>query len=389
MRSRARSLCSRQSQERWVTVAKGLEAPCPRPVRLSSPSCAGALVPGRVRGTDACDPGRRVVKVDSATVSEAEELRASPPIFPSPTLDRLTRAHPATPALVFLPAVCFLGVLAVQRPKRVRGIAGRRRRIPVLDALRVLGTPHRLSLRTRKRLGRTAALDDPRRPPRSPERSTPPGAATCLFDPARAPVPGLVLCCARSTTRMARGRRVLPRLRHLRHASTSPFTTRIRRADSGIAFANCICATTSKTTSAASASAPPGGTSSSAHARAAAQPVNKSRLRERPCHWVRVLDAWRSLLRELDPRLPGAARVSTTSRFFGHGSKRRERLRVVAAAERLQGSGREGEFRPRLMVRGLLILRLTTKRDAVSSPMCRSQSGTTIGLVFASERREP
>ena len=94
-------------------MAKGLEAPCPRPVRLSSPSCAGALVPGRVRGTDACDPGRRVVKVDSATVSEAEELRASPPIFPSPTLDRLTRAHPATPALVFLPAVCFLGVLAV------------------------------------------------------------------------------------------------------------------------------------------------------------------------------------------------------------------------------------------------------------------------------------
>ena len=93
-------------------MAKGLEAPCPRPVRLSSPSCAGSLVLGRVRGTDARDPGRRVVNVDSAPVSEAEELRASPPIFPSPTLDRLTRAHPATPALVFLPAICLLGVLA-------------------------------------------------------------------------------------------------------------------------------------------------------------------------------------------------------------------------------------------------------------------------------------
>jgi sterol desaturase/sphingolipid hydroxylase (fatty acid hydroxylase superfamily) len=47
----------------------------------------------------------------------ADVLRASPPIFPSPRLDRLTRAHPATPALLFLPAVCVLGVLA-------RGLGG-------------------------------------------------------------------------------------------------------------------------------------------------------------------------------------------------------------------------------------------------------------------------
>jgi dihydroceramide fatty acyl 2-hydroxylase len=108
-------------------VAKRLEAPCPRPVRLSSPSCPGALVPGRVRGTDARDPGRRVVNVDSATRGEAEELRASPPIFPSPTLDRLTRAHPATPALLFLPAVCLLGVLAVSDlgvPEALLGAGG-------------------------------------------------------------------------------------------------------------------------------------------------------------------------------------------------------------------------------------------------------------------------
>ena len=50
--------------------------------------------------------------------SEARDARvallaASPPIFPSPTLDRLTRAHPATPALVFLPAVAVLGFLGV------------------------------------------------------------------------------------------------------------------------------------------------------------------------------------------------------------------------------------------------------------------------------------
>jgi sterol desaturase/sphingolipid hydroxylase (fatty acid hydroxylase superfamily) len=48
------------------------------------------------------------------TPSVATELQASPPIFPSPTLDRLTRAHPATPALVFLPAICVLVVLAVR-----------------------------------------------------------------------------------------------------------------------------------------------------------------------------------------------------------------------------------------------------------------------------------
>ena len=39
-------------------------------------------------------------------------LSASPPIFVSPTLDRLTRAHPAAPAIVFGPAVALFGFLA-------------------------------------------------------------------------------------------------------------------------------------------------------------------------------------------------------------------------------------------------------------------------------------
>jgi len=46
--------------------------------------------------------------------SRARRLAASPPIFPSPTLDRFTRAHPATPALVFLPPVLIFGFLAVR-----------------------------------------------------------------------------------------------------------------------------------------------------------------------------------------------------------------------------------------------------------------------------------
>jgi sterol desaturase/sphingolipid hydroxylase (fatty acid hydroxylase superfamily) len=50
------------------------------------------------------------VPVEGST--RADRLRASPPIFPSPALDRLTRAHPAIPAILFLPAACGLAVLA-------------------------------------------------------------------------------------------------------------------------------------------------------------------------------------------------------------------------------------------------------------------------------------
>jgi sterol desaturase/sphingolipid hydroxylase (fatty acid hydroxylase superfamily) len=68
------------------------------------------------------------VSVDSPRASSrAEELRASPAIFPSPRLDRITRAHPATPAVLFLPTVFVLGVLAVRRlggPEALLGAAG-------------------------------------------------------------------------------------------------------------------------------------------------------------------------------------------------------------------------------------------------------------------------
>jgi dihydroceramide fatty acyl 2-hydroxylase len=46
-------------------------------------------------------------------VTGPDSLDASPAIFPSPALDRLTRAHPATPAVVFLPVVAILGYLGV------------------------------------------------------------------------------------------------------------------------------------------------------------------------------------------------------------------------------------------------------------------------------------
>ena len=45
----------------------------------------------------------------------ALRLRDSPPIFPSARLDRLTRSHPATPAVLFGPVIVALAVLSVLR----------------------------------------------------------------------------------------------------------------------------------------------------------------------------------------------------------------------------------------------------------------------------------
>ncbi len=46
-----------------------------------------------------------------AVPSRAEQLRASPPLFASPWMDRLTRVHPAVPVIIFLPAIAGLAVL--------------------------------------------------------------------------------------------------------------------------------------------------------------------------------------------------------------------------------------------------------------------------------------
>jgi sterol desaturase/sphingolipid hydroxylase (fatty acid hydroxylase superfamily) len=51
----------------------------------------------------------------TARAARLERLQESPPIFPSRRLDRLTRAHPATPALIFLPAIGLFAVLGDRR----------------------------------------------------------------------------------------------------------------------------------------------------------------------------------------------------------------------------------------------------------------------------------
>lgn len=45
-------------------------------------------------------------------MDRAENLRASPPLFASPRLDRFTRVHPATPVVIYLPATVVLLALA-------------------------------------------------------------------------------------------------------------------------------------------------------------------------------------------------------------------------------------------------------------------------------------
>jgi sterol desaturase/sphingolipid hydroxylase (fatty acid hydroxylase superfamily) len=49
----------------------------------------------------------------------AEALKASPPIFASPVLDRLTRVHPAVPPLLFLPVIVILAVRAFRVEERL------------------------------------------------------------------------------------------------------------------------------------------------------------------------------------------------------------------------------------------------------------------------------
>jgi sterol desaturase/sphingolipid hydroxylase (fatty acid hydroxylase superfamily) len=48
-------------------------------------------------------------------VARTDQLKASPPMFASPVLDRLTRVHPAVPVLLFAPAITVLLVTGVGR----------------------------------------------------------------------------------------------------------------------------------------------------------------------------------------------------------------------------------------------------------------------------------
>jgi dihydroceramide fatty acyl 2-hydroxylase len=48
-------------------------------------------------------------------MARADFLRASPPMFGSRLMDRVTRVHPLVPVVIFLPVIAWLFVLGVQR----------------------------------------------------------------------------------------------------------------------------------------------------------------------------------------------------------------------------------------------------------------------------------
>jgi dihydroceramide fatty acyl 2-hydroxylase len=51
----------------------------------------------------------------SVVTPRTEDLKASPPMFKSPWLDRLTRVHPAVPVLLYLPVIIVLFVTGAGR----------------------------------------------------------------------------------------------------------------------------------------------------------------------------------------------------------------------------------------------------------------------------------
>jgi dihydroceramide fatty acyl 2-hydroxylase len=53
----------------------------------------------------------------------ADVLRASPPMFESRLLDKLSRVHPAVVPLIFVPAIVVFAVLALQRIDALLGLA--------------------------------------------------------------------------------------------------------------------------------------------------------------------------------------------------------------------------------------------------------------------------
>jgi len=48
-------------------------------------------------------------------MDRTDQLRASPPMFDSPLLDRFTRVHPAIPVLIYVPVILGLALTGAER----------------------------------------------------------------------------------------------------------------------------------------------------------------------------------------------------------------------------------------------------------------------------------
>jgi dihydroceramide fatty acyl 2-hydroxylase len=60
---------------------------------------------------------------ERTAAARAEELKASPAIFPYPALDRLTRAHPATPVVLFAFPIVLFAIASVRELGVLRTVA--------------------------------------------------------------------------------------------------------------------------------------------------------------------------------------------------------------------------------------------------------------------------
>ena len=175
-------------------------------VRLGAGGTAERVTATRYKGGTRTLASMRNLPLDSPLGdqplrgSRTELLRASPPMFRWPWLDRLSRVHPVVPPLIFVPAIAVLTV-ARARPAQSLGhtLLGAARRLRALDLQRVLDSPRDLPLRARGRHRRAAALDGARRPSRPPQRSAAPGDAARRVGAAGRAVPGR--CSSRSSAR--------------------------------------------------------------------------------------------------------------------------------------------------------------------------------------------
>lgn len=57
-------------------------------------------------------------------VRRSDVLRASPPMFRTPLIDRFTRVHPAVPLVIFIPAIVVLAVVAHRRGASTATLVG-------------------------------------------------------------------------------------------------------------------------------------------------------------------------------------------------------------------------------------------------------------------------
>ena len=79
-------------------------------------------------------------------MSRTEELRASPPMFKSPLLDRFTRVHVAVVPSIFVPLIVLFAVLALREEAALTVVAAAALVVvvPSLALLFVLGQRGRL-----------------------------------------------------------------------------------------------------------------------------------------------------------------------------------------------------------------------------------------------------